>query len=333
MDNEYNDEDEKEYLEISSGLDISPGFSIPHPTEDKRRSMDSVIWMLKYFTAGGIAGFVSRTVTAPIDRLKVLYQVHSHLISSTASSTGRSVGLIQGFNAIYKEGGVRGFWRGNGTNIMKVVPESSLFFALFELFKFYYGHDRHIPFLQSCIISASIASFITSIIMYPLETVKARWMTSPSGTYQSVGDCLKKLKYSEGWYGFYKGLPIQLCGTEPYAGINLTLYEMAKVFYLRKNGGVRPSAYWCLTFGSVASIFGQIVAYPFAVIRTRLQTQGTPGHPQIYERGGRQCIQEIWKSEGWRGFYRGLLPTYMKTIPAMGITLGVYEVAVKNFGL
>jgi len=285
---------------------------------------------MKYLTAGGIAGLISRTVTAPIDRLKVLYQVHSSL---ALTGDGRPIGLSKGLAAIYKEGGIRGFWRGNLTNVMKVVPESSLFFGLFEGFKFYNcGEDHKTPSLRGCVVSAGAASFITSVTMYPMETIKARWMSSPTGTYKNVGDCLKQLTFNEGWRGLYKGLPIQLMGTVPFGVINLTLYESAKGFYLRKTG-FRPSGLCCLFFGCMCGIVGQIVAYPSAIIRTRLQTQGTPGHPKIYERGARSCIGEIWKSEGLRGFYRGLLTTYMKVIPAMGITFGVYEIAVMRFGL
>jgi solute carrier family 25 phosphate transporter 23/24/25/41 len=290
-------------------------------------------WIMKFVAAGGIAGFVSRTVTAPIDRLKVLYQAHSKL---ALNKEGKPVGIYHGMKSIYQDGGIKAFWRGNLTNVLKVVPESSLFFALFESFKFFYSGDRSkvriSPRFRDCVYSATSAGFITTIVMYPMETIKARWMSSLSGTYQSVGDCIRKTLQNDGWTGLYKGLTVQLLGTVPYAGINLTIFEMSKSFYERKTG-IRPSGYWCVGFGSVAVFFGQVVAYPPALVRTRLQTQGTPGHPDKYEHGASTCIKQIWKSGGLRGFYRGLLTTYMKIIPAMGITFGVYEIAIMKFGL
>jgi solute carrier family 25 phosphate transporter 23/24/25/41 len=71
---------------------------------------------IKYLLAGGISGAVSRTCTAPFDRLKV------YLI--TDSSKGRPLTLLEAIRTIYAKGGWRGFFVGNGLNIFKIVPES-----------------------------------------------------------------------------------------------------------------------------------------------------------------------------------------------------------------
>jgi len=111
------------YSKLSSVPQSPPGLAY----SQNSNGISSIVWTMKYLTAGGIAGLISRTMTAPIDRLKVLYQVHSSL---ALTGDGRPMGLSKGLAAIYKEGGIRGFWRGNLTNVMKVVPESSLFFCV-----------------------------------------------------------------------------------------------------------------------------------------------------------------------------------------------------------
>ena len=78
--------------------------------------------------AGGIAGAVSRTCTAPLDRLKVLLQVHG----------GRKqTSIIDTFKYMYQEGGVKGLWRGNGINVIKIAPESALKFMAYDEMKKY----------------------------------------------------------------------------------------------------------------------------------------------------------------------------------------------------
>lgn len=79
---------------------------------------------LKFLLAGGIAGAVSRTATAPLDRLKVFLMTSQETQGPHAPHSAR-VGfgeLARAFGAIYREGGVRGFWLGNGLNCIKIFP-------------------------------------------------------------------------------------------------------------------------------------------------------------------------------------------------------------------
>jgi len=287
----------------------------------------SPTWVAKYLAAGGVAGLISRTITAPIDRLKVLYQVRSKIAQSGTQQSG----ILRGLQSIYHEGGVRAFWRGNLTNIMKVVPESALFFTLFESFKAQICKDYAHPRLSEVVAASSGSSLVTALTVYPLETIKARWMTAPSGQYRSLPECVASLLKSNGWRGLYQGLGIQLLGIVPYGAVNLTLYHTAKTEYTNKFKR-RPDFFATAAIGATSSAVGQLIAYPSALVRTHLQTQGTEGNPTTYS-GMVGCIRHIWMKDKFYGFYRGLLANYMKTIPALGITFAVYEAAVSKFGL
>jgi hypothetical protein len=76
---------------------------------------------VKVLTAGAIAGAVSRTATAPLERLKIFNQVGA--ISASASLYNK--GVWRSLTNMYRDEGVRGFYKGNGTNCVKVVPVSS----------------------------------------------------------------------------------------------------------------------------------------------------------------------------------------------------------------
>lgn len=78
----------------------------------------------RHLAAGAIAGAVSRTCTAPLDRLKVFLQVQTNRVR-----------IADSFNYLLKEGGVRSFWRGNGINVLKIAPESAIKFAAYEQVK------------------------------------------------------------------------------------------------------------------------------------------------------------------------------------------------------
>lgn len=96
-----------------------------------------------YFVAGGLASVTSRTLTAPIDRLKI------YLISETYSKrptwqylkNGRLLeaalsagnGLTEASRSIWEAGGVRSLWAGNGINIVKMLPEGAIKFGVYEV--------------------------------------------------------------------------------------------------------------------------------------------------------------------------------------------------------
>ena len=81
---------------------------------------------LKHLMAGAVAGVVSRTTTAPLDRLKIYLQVNG---------LGQFGSLRLVARSMYTEGGLKGFWRGNGINVLKVAPNSAITFMAYDALK------------------------------------------------------------------------------------------------------------------------------------------------------------------------------------------------------
>lgn len=96
-----------------------------------------------YFVAGGIAGVVSRTATAPLDRLKVylIAQVGvkddavQHAKSGAPLKAAKTAGrpLVEATKALWRMGGMRSLFAGNGLNVVKVMPESAIKFGSYEV--------------------------------------------------------------------------------------------------------------------------------------------------------------------------------------------------------
>jgi solute carrier family 25 phosphate transporter 23/24/25/41 len=82
---------------------------------------------------------VSRTATAPFDRLKIFLITRPPDLGGTTLSTLTPQASVNGAKAIgnavqriFAEGGVRGFWVGNGLSIVKIFPESAIKFLSYE---------------------------------------------------------------------------------------------------------------------------------------------------------------------------------------------------------
>ncbi len=49
--------------------------------------------------------------------------------------------VINGYRYLINEGGFRSLWRGNGMNVLKIIPETALRFAFFEEVNNFYEID------------------------------------------------------------------------------------------------------------------------------------------------------------------------------------------------
>lgn len=98
---------------------------------------------------------------------------------------------------------------------------------------------------------------------------------------------------------------------------------------MRRHQMTEPSVPILLLCGTCSTICGQLVSYPLALIRTRLQAQEVP--MDSTERDTMmKLLDRILKNEGVRGLYRGLLPNIIKVVPAVSISYVVYEKIKRN---
>lgn len=293
-----------------ASIDLGESMVIPDEIS-KEKSGSS--WII--FISGGIAGAISRTFTAPLDRLKIILQANL--------GGHKNVRMLKELKMIYKESGWRGYYLGNGTNVLKIAPETGVKFLAYDRFKRIFCQDINSPKTSERLLSGGFAGICSQLVIYPLEITKTRLALAPKGLYKGIMDCIIKINKHEGLLGLYKGLQASIIGVIPYASIDLAVYNTMRDSYIKKNTK-DPGPIVLLMCGAVSSVCGQLISYPFALIRTRLQSQGMPGNKQNYN-GMWDCIMKIKEFEGYKGFYRGIVPNFMKTVPAISISYMVFE--------
>lgn len=203
------------------------------------------VW--RHLAAGGIAGAVSRTFTAPLDRIKIFLQVQS-----SKASIGDS------FRYLLKEGGATSFWRGNGMNVIKIAPESAIKFASYEQIKRLIRQNENRPMsIYERFVAGACAGSISQTAIYPMEVLKTRLALRKTGQYSSILDAAIKIGKTEGVRSFYRGYVPNIIGIIPYAGIDLAVYETLKNQYLKSYEYEQPSFWVLLACGSVSSTLGK----------------------------------------------------------------------------
>ena len=139
-----------------------------------------------YFIAGGLAGMISRTATAPLDRLKVylIAQTSTQSAAVAAAKEGAPVKAISSFGRplieackeLWKAGGMRSLFAGNGINVVKVMPESAIKFGAYEAAKKTFaeleGSDPKHLHPTSQFLAGGIGGAVAQCVVYPLDTLK-----------------------------------------------------------------------------------------------------------------------------------------------------------------
>jgi solute carrier family 25 (adenine nucleotide translocator) protein 4/5/6/31 len=74
---------------------------------------------LEDFLAGGVSGAVAKTMTAPIERVKLLIQTQDANPKIRSGEVARYTGIVDCFKRISAEQGIGAFWRGNFTNVLR----------------------------------------------------------------------------------------------------------------------------------------------------------------------------------------------------------------------
>ncbi|XP_045902423.1 calcium-binding mitochondrial carrier protein SCaMC-1-like isoform X4 [Micropterus dolomieu] len=264
-----NMEDVARYWKRSLMLDIGEQLTVPDEfSEEEKKS--GYVW--RHLMAGVMAGSVSRTGTAPLDRLKVFRQVHG--------STDFKGNVLSSFQYMVKEGGLRSLWRGNGINVLKIAPETAIKFTAYEQIKNVMcgSNEKGNLRVHERFVAGSLAGATAQTAIYPMEMLKTRLTLRKTGQYSGMADCAKQILQREGITAFYKGYVPNMLSIVPYAGIDLAVYETLKVAWLNRNRGLAdPGIMVLVGCGAFSSTCGQLASYPLALIRTRMQAQDGAG--------------------------------------------------------
>ncbi|KAI4354576.1 hypothetical protein L6164_003426 [Bauhinia variegata] len=279
--------------------------------------------------AGGIAGAFSKTCTAPLARLTILFQVQGMHTDVAALSKPC---IWHEASRIVNEEGFRAFWKGNLVTIAHRLPYSAVNF---------YSYERYKNLLHSLIgenhrgsatadplvhfVGGGLAGITAASATYPLDLVRTRLAAQRNAIYyRGLWHAFSTICRDEGFLGLYKGLGATLLGVGPSIAISFSVYETLRSYWQSerpKDSTVMVS----LACGSLSGIASSTATFPLDLVRRRMQLEGAGGRACVYNTGLFGTFRHIINTEGVRGLYRGILPEYYKVVPSVGIVFMTYE--------
>ena len=263
-----------------------------------------------------ITAIGTKTIVSPITRIKVLQQIQTFHSSNHYSNPLSSIKYI------YRNEGVKGFYKGNFLNITKSVPNYMLKFPLNDIYintilqNSEYKTVKELPFNELL-----KAGFFTGIVQtscaYPLDLIRTRLIQDANMNNQqlSIINSIVKFIKSEGITSLYKGFTPAILTTPLYIGLQLSSYQ-----YIKNQDSFISNSFIA---GGMAGIISQSIMYPGDTIKRHMQINGMNNKTKY--KTVRGCIKELYKTHGIGGFYKGILLNSIKSVPEIAIKFTIYD--------
>ncbi|KAB0793055.1 hypothetical protein PPYR_12675 [Photinus pyralis] len=157
------------------------------------------------------------------------------------------------------------------------------------------GFTTQIPLIAQERISSTCNTFGT----------QRRYGPSPSSQSMSLVKCLKHIIKHEGPLALFKGLGPNLVGVAPSRAVYFLTYSQAKMFW---NGCLpKETPIVHILSASCAGFMACTLTNPIWFVKTRLQLDLNKDNRITVK----QCVAQIYRKSGIKGFYKGITASYM----------------------
>jgi solute carrier family 25 (adenine nucleotide translocator) protein 4/5/6/31 len=280
--------------------------------------------------AGGISGAVSKTITAPLEKVKLAIQNQDSDPRVISGEMKRYSGMGDAFRRHITELGPQSLWRGNFANCVRYVPTAACNLAfkdnIKKLFPKYNKNTEFGMFAAAQIASGAAAGGVTNTLVYPLIYVRTVLGADlgKEQKYNGMADCIKKTIKSNGFMSLYNGIGPSTLGIVVYRGAQFGLQDILKAFNPYQKDFTTVGLVSKFAVAQVAVSASGIAAYPLDTMQRRLQIESSkPKADQMYNGMG-DCFTKILKNEGPGGFFKGALANVLRGTGA-ALVLVIYD--------
>jgi len=277
--------------------------------------------LLSDLVIGGSIGAVSKTVMAPVERVKLLMQTQDSNPDVLSGKVARYKSIGDCFRRVASEQGMAAFWRGNLVNCLRYAPQQGSALAFNDLINdMFPKYDSKTQLWQSVAVkltSGGLAGAFANTICYPFDFARTRLasdLAKGKGKFKGIGDCIVTTVKQQGITGLYTGWSVTVAGAFVYRAGQLGLFKQIQ--------DMNPYAKDTGSLGAVSSFVAVTVArsaimpfnYPFDTVRRRMMLESEKPVAQRQYKGSFDCFRQIMAKEGFKGMYKGMVPELFRGV-------------------
>ncbi|GFY99040.1 ADP/ATP carrier 3 [Actinidia rufa] len=300
------------------------------------------------FLMGGVSGAVSKTIAAPIERVKLLIQNQDEMIKTGRLSRPYK-GITDCFARTIKDEGVLSLWRSNTVNVIRYFPTQAFNFAFKDYFKrlfnFKKDKDGYWKWFAGNLVSGSAAGASSLLFVYSLDYARTRLANDAKAAnkggerqFNGLIDVYKKTFKSDGIAGFYRGFNISCVGIIIYRGLYFGMYDFFETCgsgrsvageveccisqHQDSNPDIRLDNFLASFFlGWGITIGAGLASYPIDTVRRRMMM--TSGEAVKYK-SSLDAFGQIIKNEGAKSLFKGAGANILRAVAGAGV-LACYD--------
>lgn len=150
---------------------------------------DQPLNMAQISFAGGFSALPATVLMTPIERVKVLLQTQK-----PDAATGKLLfrGPIDVVKHLYVQGGIKSIYRGTFATLVRDVPGSVAYFAVYEWMKKKFNNPGELN-KGAILFAGGMAGVANWAVAIPPDVIKSRLQAAPEGTYRGTMDVLVRL--------------------------------------------------------------------------------------------------------------------------------------------
>ncbi|TSQ81010.1 Solute carrier family 25 member 43 [Bagarius yarrelli] len=276
------------------------------------------------FLCVGFAGIFSKTVTSPLEVVKILSQVGTFHCKR---------GLMRSFPLIYQHEGLRGFWKGNSVSCLRLFPYSAIHLGTYII---HLNMDELGRISQwKAIVTGGLAGIAAALLTYPLEVVETRLIAQNcrESLYQGVLHTLSSINRQEGFLALYRGFSLTVLGAIPFSiGCYVVFINLDKLW---QENHFHFTSLQNFINGCLAAGVAQTLSFPFETIKRKMQAQSPRlphcGGVDVHFTGTVDCFRQVIKTKGVLSLWSGIAANTVKIIPYYGLLFSCFEMCKQFF--
>ena len=259
---------------------------------------------IKHLFLGGISGCISRTIVAPMDKIKILMQYQKTNLPFTTFLRNN-----------IKQDGFLNLWKGNGANLIRIFPFSGLQFVTYDFCK----HNllkKEKSTNTDRLLCGSVSGLVATTFTHPIDVIKHRLMYNQNITTfkESSIDIYKE--NGGKMRNFFRGYGSTISSLTPFIALNFATFDFLKENIIKNN---ENNTITTLGLGGFSALFAQTLCYPLDTIRRRMQNK------ELMYKNSLDAGKQILRHEGFNSFYKGLLPNILRMVPNTAIRFAIFD--------